>query len=94
MAQPDDVPVQHMEFDEYVVQPSMEVIEFGDYVIQPSVEVYEFDEMVIVSQKDDVDDGDGENLDMMNSNWCLIHPDDVKCLGDEDQGGDDEEEGC
>ena len=94
MAQPDVVPVQHMEFDEYVVQPSMEVIEFNDdYVIQPNLEVIEFDDYVIVAQKDDVDDGDGENLDMMNANWCLIHPDDVKCLGDEDQGGDDEE-GC
>ena len=94
MAQPDVVPVQEMEFEEMVIQPDVEVIEFGDYVIQSNFEVYEFEDYVIVAQKVDVDDGDGENLDMMNSNWCLIHPDDVKCLGDEDQGGDDEEEGC
>ena len=77
-AQPDDVPVQELVFD--------------DYVIEGYVDVIEFDEVVIVSQVDPSDDGDGENIDMMNENWCLIHPDDVICQ-DEDQGGDDEE-GC
>ena len=78
LAQPDDVPVQELVFD--------------DYVIEGYVDVIEFDEYVIVSQVDPSDDGDGENIDMMNDNWCLIHPDDVICQ-DEDQGGDDEE-GC
>ena len=78
LAQPDDVPVQELVFD--------------DYVIEGYVDVIEFDEYVIVSQVDPSDDGDGENIDMMNENWCLIHPDDVICQ-DEDQGGDDEE-GC
>ena len=80
LAQPDDVPVpvQHYEFDDYVIEGYIDVIEFDDYVI--------------VSQVDPSDDGDGENIDMMNDNWCLIHPDDVICQ-DEDQGGDDEE-GC
>ncbi len=78
VSQPDDVPVQELEFGDYVIQPNVEIIEFGDYVI--------------VSQVDESDDGDGENIDMMNENWCLIHPDDVICQ-DEDQGGDDEE-GC
>lgn len=32
-ARPVDVPVQHMEFDEIMIQPDMEVIEFDDYVI-------------------------------------------------------------
>jgi len=57
---------------------------------------------MLVSQKadekksDDADDGDGENIDMMNENWCLIHVDDPVCQGGEDQGGDDsdDEEGC
>ena len=78
LSQPDDVPVQELVFD--------------DYVIEGYVDVIEFDEYVIVSQVDPSDDGDGENIDMMNENWCLIHPDDVICQ-DEDQGGDDEE-GC
>jgi hypothetical protein len=81
-----------MVFDDYVIQPDMEVIEFDDFVIEGHVEVIEFDDYVIVSQVDPSDDGDGENIDMMNENWCLIHPDDVICQ-DEDQGGDDEE-GC
>lgn len=86
LAQPDVVPVQEMVFDDYVIQPNMEVIEFvDDYVIEGHVEV-------IVSQVDPSDDGDGENIDMMNENWCLVHPDDVICQ-DDDQGGDDEE-GC
>ena len=97
MAQPDVVPVQHMEFDEYVVQPNMEVIEFDDdFVIEGYVEVIEFDEYVIVSQVDPSDDGDGENIDMMNDHWCDIWPDHASCQSDEDQGGDDsdDEEGC
>lgn len=77
-AQPVDVPVQHYEFDDYVIEGYIDVIEFDDYVI--------------VAQADEADDGDGENIDMMNENWCLIHPDDVICQ-DDDQGGDDEE-GC
>lgn len=96
LAQPDVVPVQEMVFDDYVIQPDMEVIEFvDDYVIKGHVEVIEFEEMVIVSQVDPSDDGDGENIDMMNENWCLIHVDDPACQGGNDQGGDDEEEeGC
>ena len=78
LSQPDDVPVQNLESD--------------DYVIEGDVDVIVMDEYVIVSQVDPSDDGDGENIDMMNVNWCLIHPDDVICQ-DEDQGGDDEE-GC
>ena len=70
----------------------------GSYILaQPDdvpvpVQHIEFDDYVIVSQVDPSDDGDGENIDMMNENWCDIWPDDVICQ-DEDQGGDDEE-GC
>ena len=77
VAQPDEVPVQHYEFD--------------DYVIQPRIETYEFDEYEIIAQADEADDGDGANIDMMNANWCLIHPDDVICQGADEE---DEEEGC
>ena len=77
-AQIDDVPVQNLEFEEYVITPRIEVIEFEEYVI--------------TAQNDDVDDGDGENIDMMNAFWCDIWPDDVKCINDEDD--DKEEEGC
>ena len=77
VAQPDEVPVQHYEFD--------------DYVIQPRIETYEFDEYEIIAQADEADDGDGANIDMMNANWCLIHPDDVIC---QDDDVEDEEEGC
>ena len=78
VAQPDEVPVQHYEFDDYVIEGYIDVIEFEEYEI--------------IAQADEADDGDGENIDMMNDNWCLIHPDDVICQ-DDDQGGDDEE-GC
>ena len=82
-AQPVDVPVQHMEFEDYMIQPDMEVIEFDDYVI--------------VAQADPSDDGDGENIDFMNANWCQIWPDHEACVniveGGETAGGDDEE-GC
>lgn len=80
-AQPREVPVQHYEFEEHI--------------IQPGVQYYSFGELVVIAQADDADDGDGDNIDMMNANWCLIHPD--KCNNkdddDEEQGGDDEE-GC
>ena len=77
VAQPDEVPVQHYEFD--------------DYVIEGYIDVIEFDEYEIIAQADEADDGDGENIDMMNANWCLIHPDDVIC---QDVDEEDEEEGC
>ena len=97
MAQPDVVPVQHMEFDEMVIQPDMEVIELGDFVIEGYFEVIELDEYVIVAQVDPSDDGDGENIDFMNDNWCQIWPDHEACKdvveGGETAGGDDEE-GC
>lgn len=96
LAQPDVVPVQEMVFDDYVIQPDMEVIEFNDFVIEGHIEVIEFDEMVIVSQVDPSDDGDGENIDMMNDHWCDIWPDHETCQGGNDQGGDDsdDEDGC
>jgi hypothetical protein len=87
-AQPVDAPVQHMEFDDYVIQPDMEVIEFGDYEIRIDVEKIEMDEMVIVANK-----GERDILDDPGA-WCFIHPDDVICQDGEDQAGDDEEEGC
>ena len=80
-AQPDDVPVQELEFD--------------DYVIEGYIDVIKFDEHLVIAQADGADDGDGANIDMMNAHWCDIHPD--KCNNkddeDEDQGGE-EEEGC
>jgi len=91
VAQPVEVPVQHYEFDDYVIQPRVEEIIFDEYVIQSSASIINMEEVVIVAQADESDDGDGENIDWMNDNWCLIHPDDVICQ--EDQGGDDEE-GC
>ena len=75
VAQPVEVPVQHLEFDDYVIQPRVEEIIFDDYVV--------------VAQEDEADDGDGANIDMMNAHWCDIHPDDVICQ--EDKGEDDEE---
>tara|TARA_B100001057_G_scaffold498393_1_gene605244 strand:- start:983 stop:1273 length:291 start_codon:yes stop_codon:yes gene_type:complete len=90
-AQPDDVPVQHLEFEDYEITPRVETLEFEDYEITPDIEIIEFEEFLITAQHDETDDGDGENLDMMNANWCLIHPDDVICQGDDKQ---DEEEGC
>ena len=77
LAQPDDVPVQHLEFD--------------DYEIKGYIDVIEFDEHIVIVQKDESDDGDGENIDMMNENWCLIHPDDVIC---QDVDEEEEEQGC
>ena len=98
LAQTDDVPVQHLVFDDYVVEGYVQTLEFDDYVVkivrdEERSDVIVMDEYVVVSQVDPTDDGDGENIDMMNKNWCLIHPDDVICQ-DEDQGGDEEEEGC
>ena len=77
LAQPDDVPVQHLEFE--------------DYEIKGRIPVIEMDEHIVIVQKDESDDGDGENIDMMNENWCLIHPDDVIC---QDEDEEDEEQGC
>jgi hypothetical protein len=91
VAQPVEVPVQHLEFDDYVIQPRVETYVFDDYVIQSSAEVIDMDEVIIISQEDESDDGDGANIDMMNANWCLIHPDDVIC---QDADEEDEVEGC
>ena len=78
-AKPVDVPVQHLEFDEYVIEGFVDVIEFDEYVI--------------IAQADEADDGDGANIDAMNAHWCDIWPDKCNDQDDEDQGGDDEE-GC
>ena len=77
VAQPDEVPVQHYEFDDYEIKGRIPMIE---------MEVHE-----VIAQADEADDGDGANIDMMNANWCLIHPDDVIC---QDVDEEDEEEGC
>ena len=66
-AQSDDIPVQHLEFDEHLI------------IAQPN-------------ETDEADDGDGENLDMMNAHWCDIWPDDEICVNNEDEK--EEEEGC
>ena len=79
-AQTDDVPVQQLEFE--------------DHLITPGVEVLEFDEHLIIAQPnetDEADDGDGENLDMMNAYWCDIWPDDENCVNNDEEK---EEEGC
>ena len=78
VAQPDEVPVQHYEFDDFVIEGYIDVIEFGDHEV--------------IAQADEADDGDGANIDMMNANWCLIHPDDVICQDVEEE--EEEEEGC
>ena len=75
-AQPVEVPVQHYEFD--------------DYEIKGRLPVVETEEHEIIAQADEEDDGDGANIDMMNANWCLIHPDDVICQDVDEE----EEEGC
>ena len=62
-AQPDDVPVEHIVFEEHL----------------------------IIAQPDETDDGDGENLDMMNAHWCDIWPDDENCVNNDEEK---EEEGC
>ena len=77
LAQPDDIPVQHLEFD--------------DYEIKGRLPIVEMDEHIVIVQNDESDDGDGENIDWMNDNWCLIHPDDVIC---QDVDDEDEVEGC
>ena len=93
VAQADEIPVQHLEFEPHVIQPRVATYVFDDYVIQSSTLVIEMDEVIIISQADEADDGDGANIDWMNDNWCLIHPDDEICqdLEDEDE---DEVEGC
>ncbi len=77
LAQPDDVPVQYLEFDDYEIKGRLPVVEMEEYEI--------------IAQADEADDGDGENIDWMNDNWCLIHPDDVIC---QDKDDEDEVEGC
>ena len=95
-AQHDDVPVQHYEFDDYVIEGYVQKIQFDDYEIrivrdEEKSEVIVMDEEIIIAQADEADDGDGANIDMMNANWCLIHPDDEIC---QDVDEEDEEEGC
>tara|TARA_A100000164_G_scaffold104441_1_gene91669 strand:- start:388 stop:687 length:300 start_codon:yes stop_codon:yes gene_type:complete len=79
-AQPREVPVQHLEFEEHIIQPGMQYYSFG--------------EMVVIAQADDADDGDSEGIDWdQNSDfWCLTHPDecDVDLLTDEEEL----EDGC
>ena len=90
-AQHDDVPVQHLEFEDYDITPRVEKLEFEDFEIKPNIEVIEFEELLITAEADETDDGDGENLDMMNAHWCDIWPDDEICV---DYNRDQEEEGC
>lgn len=79
-AQPDDVPVQQLEFEDHLITPEVKVLEFEEHLIiaQPN-------------ETDEADDGDGENLDMMNAYWCDIWPDDENCVNNDEEK---EEEGC
>ena len=96
-AQHDEVPVQHIEFfDDFVIEGYVQRIQFDDYEIrivrdEEKSEVIVMDEEIIIAQEDEADDGDGANIDWMNDNWCLIHPDDEIC---QDQTEEDEVEGC
>ena len=91
-AQHDEVPVQQIEFlDDYEIKPRVETYVFDDYVIQSPTPIINMDEVIIIAQEDESDDGDGANIDWMNDNWCLIHPDDEIC---QDQTEEDEVEGC
>ena len=96
VAQPVEVPVQHLEFDDYEIKGHVQRLQFDDYEIrivrdEETTEVIDMDEVIIIAQDDEADDGDGVNIDMMNANWCLIHPDDVIC---QDADEEDEVEGC
>ena len=105
VAQPVEIPVQHLEFDDYVIEGHVQRIQFDDYEIRivrdeppylkylndETSEVIVMDEVTIIAQADEADDGDGANIDWMNDNWCLIHPDDEIC---QDQDEEDEVEGC
>jgi len=96
VAQPVEVPVQRLEFDDYVIKGHVQRLEFDDYEIrivrdEETTEVIDMDEVIIIAQEDEADDGDGANIDWMNDNWCLIHPDDEIC---QDQDDEDEVEGC
>jgi len=78
-AQPVYIPVQHMEFDEIIIKPDMEVLEFEDYLI--------------VAQADDADDGDTDGIDwdQHDAFWCVTHPDEcndvvIDTVDDEDYG--------
>ena len=70
-AQPEDIPVQEIEFDEYIIEPNIEYIEFDDYVI--------------TAQSDESDDGDtkGIDWDQRDAFWCATHPD--ECDNDEEE---------
>jgi hypothetical protein len=88
-----------IEFQEGItIEPNVEVIEFQEGItIEPNVEVIEFGEDMILAQATDPnDDGDGENIDMMNDHWCEIWPDHPVCdKNEEDEDGEsDEEYGC
>ena len=80
VAQPDDVPVQHLEFDEYEIKGRIPVIEM--------------EEQEFIARVDESDDGDGANIDAMNAHWCDIWPDKCNVNDDEEEQGGDEEEGC
>lgn len=98
VVQPDDMPVQHLEFEEMIIQPDMEVIEFDDYEIRPRSETVLMDEEVIIAQAQTVppreDNGDTKGIDWDQNYafWCATHPDDVICQSSEDF--DEDEEGC
>ncbi len=79
-AQPREVPVQHLEFEEYI--------------IQPDIHYYNYGEQLMIAQADDADDGDSDGIDWDQHRdfWCLTHPDecDVDLLTDEEEL----EDGC
>ena len=91
VAQPVEIPVQHLEFDDYEIRIVRDEPPYLKYLNDETSEVIVMDEVTIIAQADEADDGDGANIDMMNANWCLIHPDDVIC---QDADVEDEEEGC
>lgn len=78
-AQPREVPVQKMEFEERVIEGRVEFLEFEDYVIT-------------AGGSDEVDDGDTKGIDWDQNYafWCATHPDecdDAVVDGGEEQGG-------
>lgn len=90
VAQPDDIPVQHLEFKEMVIHPDVEVYEFDEFIIEGGTSEIVMPEGLIIADasRDLLDDPEA---------WCFIHPDDPTCLADDDEDSDDdsdEEYGC
>ena len=90
-----EVPVQHLEFEEMVIQPRVETYEFDEVEIYVPVEVIEMDEFAIIAQSSPSEANDDSTVpDGDSSAFCFLYPERCNDAEGDEGGSDDSDEEC